>query len=108
MPYLVSTFWEIFDLENVIQEEESSGLKQNETQKKLTKEAIIKTSTRNIIFLPVIGFIEPEELKPLELVGVNKDTYLIYEKLPAEYDSVSCYGIRFKTNRKILRYGWCR
>jgi len=87
LPHLVSTVSEIFDLENVVQEEEGSGLKQNETQKKLTKGAIIKTSTRNTIFLPVIGFIEPEELKPLELVGVNKDTYLIYEKLPAEYDS---------------------
>ena len=86
LPHLVSTVSEIFDLENV-ETEEGSGLKQNESQKKLTKGAIIKTSTRSTIFLPVIGFIEPEELKPLELVGVNKDTYLIYEKLPPEYDS---------------------
>jgi len=26
-------------------------------------------------------------LKPGELVGANKDNYLILEKLPAEYDS---------------------
>ena len=45
LPHLVSTVSEIFDLENVVQEEEGSGLKQNETQKKLTKGAIIKTST---------------------------------------------------------------
>ena len=86
LPHLVSTISEIFDLENMEQEEDS-GLKQNESQKQLKKGAIIKTSTRSTIFLPVIGFIEPEELKPLELVGVNKDTYLIYEKLPTEYDS---------------------
>ena len=87
LPHLVSTVSEIFDLEPQQQEEEGSGLKQNEMTKKITKGAIIKTSTRNTIFLPVIGFVEPEELKPLELVGVNKDTFLIYEKLPPEYDS---------------------
>lgn len=35
-------------------------------------------------FLPVIGLVEPEDLKPGDLVGVNKDSYLILEKLPAE------------------------
>ena len=86
LPHLVSTVSEIFDLENQGPEQDS-GLKQNNPKKEKTKGAIIKTSTRSTIFLPVIGFIEPEELKPLELVGVNKDTYLIYEKLPPEYDS---------------------
>jgi len=75
LPHLVSTVSEIFDLEPQQQEEEGSGLKQNEMTKNITKGAIIKTSTRNTIFLPVIGFVEPEELKPLELVGVNKDTF---------------------------------
>lgn len=28
-----------------------------------------------------------DDLKPNELVGVNKDSYLILEKLPEEYDS---------------------
>ena len=87
LPHLVSSISEIFDIENVKEEDEGSGLKQNKEQKKITKGAIIKTTTRSTIFLPVIGFIEPEDLKPLELVGVNKDTYLIYEKLPNEYDS---------------------
>ena len=87
LPHLVSSISEIFDIENVKEEDEGSGLKQNKEQKTITKGAIIKTTTRSTIFLPVIGFIEPEDLKPLELVGVNKDTYLIYEKLPNEYDS---------------------
>ena len=87
LPHLVSTISEIFDLENMEQDDEGSGLKHSENTKKNAKGTIIKTSTRATIFLPSIGFVEPEELKPLELVGVNKDTYLIYEKLPTEYDS---------------------
>ena len=53
----------------------------------LGKCAVIKTSTRQTYFLPIIGLVEPEELKPGDLVGVNKDSYLVLEKLPAEYDS---------------------
>ncbi|GAA29771.2 26S proteasome regulatory subunit T5 [Clonorchis sinensis] len=49
--------------------------------------AVIKTSTRQTYFLPVIGLVPAEELKPGDLVGVNKDTYLILEKLPPEFDS---------------------
>lgn len=37
--------------------------------------------------MPVIGLVEPEDLSPGDLVGVNKDSYLILEKLPTEYDS---------------------
>lgn len=49
--------------------------------------AVIKTSTRQTYFLPVIGLVDAETLKPGDLVGVNKDSYLILETLPAEYDS---------------------
>ena len=48
--------------------------------------AVIKTSSRLTIFLPEIGCIKAEDLKPGDLVGVNKDTYLILEQLPPEYD----------------------
>ncbi|CAD2091868.1 26S protease regulatory subunit 6A, putative [Plasmodium vinckei brucechwatti] len=48
---------------------------------------VIKTSTRQTIFLPVPGLIEASELKPGDLVGVNKDSYLIIDKLPPEYDN---------------------
>jgi 26S proteasome regulatory subunit T5 len=37
--------------------------------------------------LPVPGLVETSELIPGDLVGTNKDSYLILEKLPAEYDS---------------------
>jgi len=38
---------------------------------------VLKTSTRQTIFLPVPGLVEPDLLKPADLVGVNKDSYLI-------------------------------
>lgn len=49
--------------------------------------AVIKTSTRQTVFLPLIGLVPPEKLKPGDLVGVNKDSYLILDTLPAEFDS---------------------
>ena len=49
--------------------------------------AVIKTSTRQTIFLPLIGLVAPEQLKPGDLIGVNKDSYLVLDTLPAEYDS---------------------
>lgn len=39
------------------------------------------------MFLPLIGLVEPEKLKPGDLIGVNKDSYLILDTLPSEYDS---------------------
>merc|ERR1712048_767285 len=42
---------------------------------------------RQTYFLPVIGLVDHEKLTPGDLVGVNKDSYLILETLPAEYDS---------------------
>lgn len=49
--------------------------------------AVIKTSTRQTVFLPLIGLVPPEQLKPGDLIGVNKDSYLILDTLPAEFDS---------------------
>ena len=51
------------------------------------KSVVIKTTTRQTYFLPVAGLVEPEKLKPGDLVGVNKDSYLILDALPSEYDS---------------------
>lgn len=51
------------------------------------KSAVIKTSTRQTIFLPLIGLVDHEKLKPADLIGVNKDSYLVLDTLPAEYDS---------------------
>ena len=48
---------------------------------------MIKTSTRKTIFNPVVGLVAAEDLKPNDLVGVNKDSYLVLDTLPDEYDS---------------------
>ena len=48
---------------------------------------VIKTASRQTIFLPVPGLLDPEEMLPSDLVGVNKDSFLILDKLPAEYDT---------------------
>jgi len=52
-----------------------------------TRSAVIRTSTRQTIYLPVPGLVDTDELRPSDLVGTNKDSYLILEKLPAEFDS---------------------
>jgi 26S proteasome regulatory subunit T5 len=39
------------------------------------------------VFLPIIGLVDSSELKPGDLVGVNKDSFLILDKLPPEYDA---------------------
>ena len=49
--------------------------------------AVIKTSTRQTVFLPLIGLVPAEKLRPGDLIGVNKDSYLILDTLPAEFDS---------------------
>jgi ATP-dependent 26S proteasome regulatory subunit len=36
------------------------------------------------VYLPVVGLVPAEELKPGDLVGVNKDNFLVLEKLPTE------------------------
>ena len=51
------------------------------------RSAVVKTSTRQTIFLPIIGLVDGSKLQPGDLVGVNKDSYLVLDMLPTEYDS---------------------
>lgn len=84
LPYLVGNIVEILDID---EEDEEDGANVDLDSQRKGKAVVLKTSTRQTIFLPVIGLVPAEELKPADLVGVNKDSYLILEKLPAEYDS---------------------
>ncbi|GFE53665.1 26S protease regulatory subunit [Babesia ovis] len=84
LPYLVSNVVELLDLEE--DEEEEAGVQGVEMKRK-GKSLVIKTSTRQTIFLPVIGLIPHTMLHPGDLVGVNKDSYLVLDKLPPEYDN---------------------
>jgi 26S proteasome regulatory subunit T5 len=86
LPYLVSNVIELLDVDPQDMAEEEGANVDLDSQRK-GKCAVIKTSTRQTYFLPVIGLVDAEQLKPADLVGVNKDSYLILETLPQEYDS---------------------
>jgi len=86
LPYLVSNIVEILDVEPDPECEEEGANMDIDSQRK-GKCAVVKTSTRQTYFLPVIGLVPADELKPGDLIGVNKDSYLVLEKLPTEYDS---------------------
>jgi 26S proteasome regulatory subunit T5 len=85
LPHMVANVGEILDVEDE-DAEEKDGFKQ-ENVSKTKKALVVKTTGRHTIYLPVIGMVEPEELKPGELIAVNKESFIVYEKLPAEYDS---------------------
>merc|ERR1712050_548897 len=86
LPYLVSNIVEILDVEPDPECEEEGANQDADAQRK-GKCAVVKTSTRQTYFLPVIGLVPSDELKPGDLIGVNKDSYLVLEKLPTEFDS---------------------
>lgn len=83
LPWLVSNIVEILDMPTELNEDGAIDAEEKPEDKCI----VVKTSTRNTVFLPVPGLVEPKELRPGDLVGVNKDTYILLEKLPAEYDS---------------------
>ncbi|KAH9980110.1 P-loop containing nucleoside triphosphate hydrolase protein [Lactifluus volemus] len=84
LPYLVANVVEILDVDPEGQED---GANQDLDSMRKGKTAVIKTSTRQTVFLPLIGLVPPENLEPQDLIGVNKDSYLVLDTLPAEYDS---------------------
>ncbi|CAJ1966466.1 unnamed protein product [Cylindrotheca closterium] len=90
LPYLVANVVEILepDAEDgmEVEDNEAGGSADADAERK-TRSAVVRTSTRQTIFLPLPGLVDPDELKPSDLVGTNKDSYLILEKLPAEFDS---------------------
>lgn len=85
LPYLVANVIEI--VEPYIDENGENDINMDVSLTTDTKGAVVKTSTRQTVFLPIPGLLRASELKPGELVGVNKDSYIILEKLPSEYDS---------------------
>merc|ERR1719240_1008546 len=72
------------------------------------KSAVIRTSTRQTIYLPVPGLVETSQLTPGDMVGTNKDSYLILEKLPDEYDSrVKAMEVDEKPTEEYSDVGGC-
>ncbi|KAL1522301.1 hypothetical protein AB1Y20_017293 [Prymnesium parvum] len=86
LPYLVANVVELIDME-LEDEVEEDGANVDLDAHRKGKCCVLRTSTRQTIFLPVPGLVEPDKLKPADLVGVNKDSYLILEALPSEFDS---------------------
>ncbi|KAL0004823.1 hypothetical protein SO802_012384 [Lithocarpus litseifolius] len=85
LPYLVGNIVEILEMNPEDEAEEDGANIDLDSQE--GKMCCVETSTRLIIFLPVVGLVDPDKLKPGDLVGVNKDSYLILDTLPSEYDS---------------------
>ncbi|TPX52044.1 hypothetical protein SeMB42_g01681 [Synchytrium endobioticum] len=86
LPYLVANVVELLDMDPADEPEEDGANIDLDAHRK-GKCAVVKTSTRQTIFLPMIGLVEVDKIKPGDLVGVNKDSYLVLDTLPAEYDS---------------------
>ncbi|AQZ10780.1 RPT5 (YOR117W) [Zygosaccharomyces parabailii] len=91
LPYLVANVVEIMDMDELADKENSEAVTQtgnlNLDNAAEGKAAVVKTSSRQTVFLPMVGLVDPDKLKPNDLVGVNKDSYLILETLPSEFDS---------------------
>lgn len=85
LPYLVGNVVEILEV-NPEDEDEDGAAMDLDSQRK-GKCVVIKTTTRQTIFLPVAGLVDEDKLRPGDLIGVNKDSYLILDMLPPEYDS---------------------
>jgi len=88
LPYLISNVVEVLKVDDLDKDKESNdggGLENAADKEKWA--VVIKTTTRQTYFLPVVGLVDPKELKPGDIVGVNKDSYLILDTLPTEYDS---------------------
>ena len=91
LPYLVANVVEIMDMDTVEDtdnnESNTQGGNVNLDNTAQGKAAVVKTSSRQTVFLPMVGLVDPDKLKPNDLVGVNKDSYLILDTLPSEFDS---------------------
>ncbi|KAH9600471.1 AAA ATPase [Trypanosoma melophagium] len=86
LPYLVASIAEVLDMDDDDAEAEELDVGRKKSKRK-QKSAVIKTSNRQTVFLPVVGLVDANKLSPQDLVGVNKDTYLVLDTLPPEYDS---------------------
>jgi len=84
LPWLVGNIVEVLDAPIDDVEEDGSNMEQDKNH---GKAVVIKTSTRQTVYLPVPGLVDVDQLKPGELVGVHKDSFLVLDLLPVEYDA---------------------
>lgn len=100
---------QILDIDPDVDEDSEEGANVDLDAQRKGKCAVIKTSTRQTVFLPLIGLVPSESLRPGDLIGVNKDSYLVLDKLPAEYDSrVKAMEVDEKPTEDYSDIGECR
>ena len=91
LPYMVANVGEILEPEEEEEDtKDGSGFNVKKVPEGATKKQqalVVKTTGRHTMYLPVPGMVEAEDLKPGELIAVGKESFLVYEKLPPEYDS---------------------
>lgn len=105
---LLSLFFYVIILLGLDDADEEDGAAADVDAQRKTRSAVIRTSTRQTIFLPIPGLVDVEELRPSDLVGTNKDSYLILEKLPAEFDSrVKAMEVDEKPTEEYSDIGGC-
>eukprot|EP01083_Nonionella_stella_P262655 892945_1 len=111
LPYLVGNVVEVLEPEaedGLEEEAEEEGAAHDVDANRKTRSAVIRTSTRQTIYLPIPGLVDTAELKPSDLIGTNKDSYLILEKLPAEFDSrVKAMEVDEKPDEEYSDIGGC-
>lgn len=84
---MVANVGEILDCDSDEEGDKDASGFNYEANQASKKALIVKTTGRHTIYLPVIGMVEANELKPNDLIAVNKESFVVYEKLPPEYDS---------------------
>ena len=108
LPWLVGNVVEILDAPEEDAEEAEVGGAMDEDDARKSKAAVIKTSTRQTVYLPIPGLVDVELLKPGDLIGTNKDSYLILDKLPVEYDPrVKAMEVDEKPTEEYSDVGGC-
>ena len=68
LPYLVANIVEVLDVAPEDEDEEDGAAIDLDSQRK-GKCVVLKTTTRQTIFLPVVGLVDADKLKPGDLVG---------------------------------------
>ena len=68
LPWLVGNVVELLDAPEEDQEEQA-GAAMDEDDARRGKACVIKTSTRQTVYLPIPGLVDVAELKPGDLIG---------------------------------------